>query len=290
MPILLIMIILSFPSHVFAEEYGTEILVYDDLGGVQAANYLSENIALEFLERLFQSPGPLKSVVDNYKAKLCGDLHPSHCGEAYVHPNFFKIAYYRGGWDAAVISYRVFVIWEDKGTGRATYPLMELDIQQAVEAEKTNEKRFKATLTTEIAGAKIYDSIGDGFGDYTAFSLPRPPWKGESHREMSVGEVPTPPTSMITTDSNRYLNMIEKMIDSKWMPPFKDQNLPSVVITFRIFTSGEISNIEIEKSSGNDEYDSAALRAVQEVNPLPAIPSDVQKSFIDVTYHFLVRE
>lgn len=95
---------------------------------------------------------------------------------------------------------------------------------------------------------------------------------------------------MITTDSNRYLNMIEKMIDSKWMPPFKDQNLPSVVITFRIFTSGEISNIEIEKSSGNDEYDSAALRAVQEVNPLPAIPSDVQKSFIDVTYHFLVRE
>ncbi|MCA9469219.1 MAG: hypothetical protein KC643_27765 [Nitrospira sp.] len=175
MPIVLILFFLTFPSHVFAEEYGTEIQVYDDSGGVQAANYLSDQIALEFLEKLLQSPGPIREIVENYKKKICND--PSFCGEAYVHPNFFKIAYYRGGWDAAVISYRVFVIWEEKGTGRVTYPLMELDVHQAVQAEQVNEGNVKTTLTTEITGAKIYDSIGDGFGDQTAFFLPEPPWK-----------------------------------------------------------------------------------------------------------------
>ncbi|MCA9480084.1 MAG: TonB family protein, partial [Nitrospira sp.] len=40
-------------------------------------------------------------------------------------------------------------------------------------------------------------------------------------------------------------------------------------LKFRISKSGEISQVHMEQSSGNDHYDLAALRAVQAVNPLP---------------------
>ncbi len=52
-------------------EYGKEVRVYNELKGGQATNYLSEEIALEFLNKLLREPGPIKEVIDTHKAKIC---------------------------------------------------------------------------------------------------------------------------------------------------------------------------------------------------------------------------
>ncbi len=86
---------------------------------------------------------------------------------------------------------------------------------------------------------------------------------------------------------NRYLAMVESRIDRQWVAPRLLVSNPVVVIKFHISRSGKISKILIAESSGHAHYDSAAQRAVQAVNPLPAFPSDVSDSFFDVQYRFI---
>ena len=86
---------------------------------------------------------------------------------------------------------------------------------------------------------------------------------------------------------NRYLAMVESRIDRQWVAPRLLVSNPVVVLKFHISRSGKISKILIAESSGHSHYDSAAQRAVQAVNPLPAFPSDVSDSFFDVQYRFI---
>ncbi len=86
---------------------------------------------------------------------------------------------------------------------------------------------------------------------------------------------------------NRYLAMVESRIDRQWVAPRLLVSNPVVVLKFHISRSGKISKILIAESSGHAHYDSAAQRAVQAVNPLPAFPSDVSDSFFDVQYRFI---
>ncbi|MDR4494192.1 MAG: signal peptidase I [Nitrospirales bacterium] len=97
-------------------------------------------------------------------------------------------------------------------------------------------------------------------------------------------------SDVASSGTNRYLKMIEEKIDHQWVPPPHEANDLLAIVQFRLSLSGEVSNIHIDESSGNDQYDSAALKAVHAVNPLPPFPSDLKKSFIDVSYRFIKQE
>lgn len=49
-----LLIFLTLSANAFAGEYGKEVRVYNELKGGQATNYLSEEIALEFLNKLLR--------------------------------------------------------------------------------------------------------------------------------------------------------------------------------------------------------------------------------------------
>lgn len=98
------------------------------------------------------------------------------------------------------------------------------------------------------------------------------------------------PVSHPSPGRNRYLAMVEDKIDQQWVAPPLIATAPVVVLKFHIARSGEISNIHIDESSGNGHYDSAALRAVHAVNPLPPFPSDISDSFFEVRYQFIKKE
>ncbi len=87
--------------------------------------------------------------------------------------------------------------------------------------------------------------------------------------------------------TNRYYGMIQDLIQDQWRSTPLVANAPLVVLKFRIVRSGEISQIRIDKSSGNGYYDSAAQRAVNAVNPLPPFPPDISDSFLDVRFQFI---
>ena len=93
--------------------------------------------------------------------------------------------------------------------------------------------------------------------------------------------------SQPSAGTNHYYGMIQDLIQDQWRNTPLVANAPVVVLKFRIARSGEISQIRIDKSSGNGYYDSAARRAVHAVNPLPPFPPDISDSFLDVRFQFI---
>ncbi len=87
--------------------------------------------------------------------------------------------------------------------------------------------------------------------------------------------------------TNHYYGMIQDLIQDQWRRTPLVANAPLVVLKFRIFRTGEISQIRIDKGSGNGYYDSAAQRAVNAVNPLPPFPPDISDAFLDVRFQFI---
>ncbi|MCA9421812.1 MAG: TonB family protein, partial [Nitrospira sp.] len=97
-------------------------------------------------------------------------------------------------------------------------------------------------------------------------------------------------SSQASPGKNQYLAMVEEKIDHEWRALPLVTNPPVVVLKFRISRFGEISNIHIDESSGNGNYDSAALRAVSAVNPLPPFPPDISDSFFEVRFRFIKKD
>lgn len=86
--------------------------------------------------------------------------------------------------------------------------------------------------------------------------------------------------------SGKYLAEVTAILQDQWEKTPLVADAPAVELKFRITRSGEISQIRIVKSSGNEFYDSAALRTVHAVNPLPPFPPDVSESSFEVGSRF----
>ncbi|MEK6618149.1 MAG: TonB family protein, partial [Nitrospirota bacterium] len=63
-----------------------------------------------------------------------------------------------------------------------------------------------------------------------------------------------------------------------------------VVIKFRLDRSGVVSNVSVEKTSGNEYYDVAGTRAVLSANPLPPFPREMSDANLDAHFSFTVGE
>jgi TonB family protein len=57
--------------------------------------------------------------------------------------------------------------------------------------------------------------------------------------------------------------------------------------TFTIMRDGTVKDIRIVDSSRNASFDNSGLRALYDSNPMPALPSDYNGSFLTVTFDFL---
>ena len=101
--------------------------------------------------------------------------------------------------------------------------------------------------------------------------------------QLTLENVP----AQAASNREQYLAMVEEAIDRKWISPPAHSEKPVVIVRFRIIQSGDISQIHIEQSSGNDHYDTAALRAIQVVNPLPPFPPKMRQAFLDVKFRFI---
>jgi TonB family protein len=68
-----------------------------------------------------------------------------------------------------------------------------------------------------------------------------------------------------------YLSRVKAKIAERWAGKALPGQQP--VAVFEITREGQISRLAIEKSSGNTDYDQAALRAITEANPFPPLPA-----------------
>ncbi len=90
----------------------------------------------------------------------------------------------------------------------------------------------------------------------------------------------------------RYLNVVQNKISEQWVAPPVEMAGRSyqVVIKFRLHRSGRISDVEIERTSGNGYYDDAGKRAVLSVGPLPPFPPYVTEEVLETHFSFTVGE
>ena len=129
--------------------------------------------------------------------------------------------------------------------------------------------------------------------------LPLPPPAPSRQREPVVASRPPAQKAPVTNvhmagvaAGNPYLGLIQRRISNHWIAPQVDLSGSAlqVVIKFRLSKSGQVADIMVEQSSGNEYYDMAAKRAVMAASPLPAFPPDMGQAFFDAHFSFSVGE
>ncbi|TAK00697.1 MAG: TonB C-terminal domain-containing protein [Candidatus Manganitrophaceae bacterium] len=88
-----------------------------------------------------------------------------------------------------------------------------------------------------------------------------------------------------------YLKSIENKISGQWAPPpsLLQEEIVGAIVQFNVTRRGLIESVEIEKSSGNTQFDQAALRAVYNASPLPPLPEGLTDDPLKVHFSFTVQ-
>ncbi|MFN0118707.1 MAG: energy transducer TonB [Elusimicrobiota bacterium] len=134
-----------------------------------------------------------------------------------------------------------------------------------VKEAKTNIIR-RGTSVNEKAGQGGFD-FGQGGGDGSGSG-------GGSGRGIGIGVGDGTGAGF---GFGSYLKVLRSRVWSEWTQSALFGSKDSCIIGFTVKRSGDIEDIKVEKSSGNANYDSVALRAVRNSSPLPALPSGFQK-------------
>jgi TonB family protein len=74
-----------------------------------------------------------------------------------------------------------------------------------------------------------------------------------------------------------YLKILRQRIWSEWTQSAVYGSNQICVVGLTVDRSGDVSDIKIEKASGNSFYDNVAMRAVRNAAPLPPLPSSFPK-------------
>src|SRR5258705_303232 len=74
-----------------------------------------------------------------------------------------------------------------------------------------------------------------------------------------------------------YLKILRQRIWSEWTQSAVYGTGQVCIVGLTISRAGEVSDIQVEKPSGNSFYDNVAMRAVRNSSPLPPLPSSFSK-------------
>lgn len=101
---------------------------------------------------------------------------------------------------------------------------------------------------------------------------------------QKASQLPHPKTA--TTDPlSLYAGAIEEKIYSNWKSPLGSKS-NEVHVSFFLFPKGNIGKPFVEKSSGNEQLDALAIRAILDSEPFPSFPPDLKEPSLHFTIHF----
>jgi TonB family protein len=76
-------------------------------------------------------------------------------------------------------------------------------------------------------------------------------------------------------DAKTYLDQVESRVMAVWRLPEKVAGR-RVIIRMNLERSGRVSNVRVEKSSGDKKFDDSALEAVRTASPFPRVPESAK--------------
>ena len=125
--------------------------------------------------------------------------------------------------------------------------------------------------------------------------LPNP---NESSSDSRFSNAPSPTTSTTTADEIRHWNAYARQLSAHFKKfkkyPAMAQRLKlagTTWIRLEIRNDGSIVDAQIDKSSGHDILDEAALQAARDAQPLPPFPPQIASKTrkIRIPYHFSLK-
>jgi TonB family protein len=146
------------------------------------------------------------------------------------------------------------------------------------------EYKPKATATeartqrTKVLGeVSILVAVGLGIWGLITFTQP-----------SNMTPQPAPPKAVqapADVDFGPYMANLQRSIKRNWFPP-KGEESKQVVCMFKIYKAGRLSNLRIDKSSGNATADKAALKAIEDASAnFKALPDGASDN-VDIQFTF----
>lgn len=175
-------------------------------------------------------------------------------------------------------------------------PVPKIQQQEALTQAQPQPAPIQNTQETDLpkpqapAPESISDSESNSPGRVTAIAvIPRVPGAG------TLGEVGNPPpnarplgpTSIAAKkdiDFGPYMNELQRRIKRAWRPPRGNES-KRVIVTFKINTFGELSDLDIKVGSGFEPADQAAVLAVQTAAPFNRLPEGAPEK-VDIEFTF----
>jgi len=111
----------------------------------------------------------------------------------------------------------------------------------------------------------------------------------------SEQEVP-PETGDVSLDADdfpfaHYISRMRRKIAANWRVPQGSQGQERFCrIYFRVHRGGNVTNVEVEESSGLFMFDQSAQRAVLQASPMPPLPREYSDEYLGVHFSFAYRE
>lgn len=84
-------------------------------------------------------------------------------------------------------------------------------------------------------------------------------------------------------DFSPYMKNLQKEIKANWNPP-KSNTSKSVTTLFKVNKNGALQSVRVFKSSGDNEFDSAAILAITKTAPFSPLPQSYSGSSIDIQF------
>jgi protein TonB len=87
-----------------------------------------------------------------------------------------------------------------------------------------------------------------------------------------------------------YRTLVHNALWEQWTKRMPKNRDIYTLVSFTVDRHGAIYGVQIEKSSGDDSYDYAAMAAVNNSVPYPPLPKDYPKDILTVTVEFKSEE
>ncbi len=114
------------------------------------------------------------------------------------------------------------------------------------------------------------------------FGTPKP---SDSIKGSSVPNAPPKDDKKSAEVLSLYAGFIREKVMSNWKNPLGAEH-KQVLVSFYLYPGGNVGKPYVEKSSGNPQLDSLALRAIADSEPFPKFPSELTQPNLHISIHF----
>lgn len=145
------------------------------------------------------------------------------------------------------------------------------DLRKKMEAEKKSREERVSKLRQELASRQE----------------PAKPAPASKPQAAAVNPAGGAPKANLETKYPAYYGLLRDKVQENWIYPegLKDDRI-SVIVSIKIARTGKLLDVAVEKSSGDQAFDSSLLKAVRKAAPFPPLPVDMEGSFLETGLRF----